>query len=350
MASIIVYNGWEVLDTDDPPGAGGDAIQDNFKQLANILDATNIGTGYIDVGYHLRLDADARRIYFGAGNDAYIEFDGDSLNIVTNAVTATDDLLITASNITLDATGLLTVGDLTVGDVTAADITASQIALGGAAVTDDALRINWSPIDDSAAHGLDMVLTGAASVSGTYHNYGFQFALYTNIAAGVTNSGSIRAVHGQALHDSAGTLATLYGLNFLFGNYGTAGGNTTTAIGLRMGGYKQTGTIDTFKYIEMCAPVGGGAITTGWGIHDASSYDWWLAADNKCIRMGATSTDLALYSDGTNAVLGSAGDVILNPTGNVKFGAHSAIGAETVTGYITIKDAAGNLRKLAVVS
>lgn len=35
---------------------------------------------------------------------------------------------------------------------------------------------------------------------------------------------------------------------------------------------------------------------------------------------------------------------------NVKFGTHSAIAAETVTGYITIKDAAGNTRKLAVVS
>lgn len=37
-------------------------------------------------------------------------------------------------------------------------------------------------------------------------------------------------------------------------------------------------------------------------------------------------------------------------TGLVRFGAHSAIGAETVTGYITVKDAAGNTRKLAVVS
>lgn len=37
-------------------------------------------------------------------------------------------------------------------------------------------------------------------------------------------------------------------------------------------------------------------------------------------------------------------------TGLPSFGTHSAIGAETVTGYITVKDASGNLRKLAVVS
>jgi len=45
-------------------------------------------------------------------------------------------------------------------------------------------------------------------------------------------------------------------------------------------------------------------------------------------------------------------DLELTPkgTGNVRFGTHSAIAAETVTGYITIKDSAGNTRKLAVVS
>lgn len=36
--------------------------------------------------------------------------------------------------------------------------------------------------------------------------------------------------------------------------------------------------------------------------------------------------------------------------GAVRFGAHATLGAETLTGYITIKDAAGTVRKLAVVS
>lgn len=36
--------------------------------------------------------------------------------------------------------------------------------------------------------------------------------------------------------------------------------------------------------------------------------------------------------------------------GTLSFGTHSAIGVETVTGYITVTDAAGNSRKLAVVS
>ena len=36
--------------------------------------------------------------------------------------------------------------------------------------------------------------------------------------------------------------------------------------------------------------------------------------------------------------------------GNVRFGVRSAIGAETITGFITIKDESGTVRKLAVVS
>jgi hypothetical protein len=50
---------------------------------------------------------------------------------------------------------------------------------------------------------------------------------------------------------------------------------------------------------------------------------------------GEANIDLALTSKGT---------------GRVRYGTHSAIAAETVTGYITIKDSGGTERKLAVIS
>lgn len=45
-------------------------------------------------------------------------------------------------------------------------------------------------------------------------------------------------------------------------------------------------------------------------------------------------------------------DIAITPKGSgvLKFGTHSALATETVSGYITIKDAAGNSRKVAVVS
>ena len=62
-----------------------------------------------------------------------------------------------------------------------------------------------------------------------------------------------------------------------------------------------------------------------------------------------TAITLAAESGGT----GTANmDVVLTPkgTGRVRFGSHAAIAAETITGYITVKDAGGTERKLAVVS
>lgn len=45
------------------------------------------------------------------------------------------------------------------------------------------------------------------------------------------------------------------------------------------------------------------------------------------------------------------GEIFLNTgTAVVKFGTHTSLGAESLSGFITVKDAAGNTRKLAVVS
>lgn len=57
----------------------------------------------------------------------------------------------------------------------------------------------------------------------------------------------------------------------------------------------------------------------------------------------------------TAETLGTGGDnldIVLTPagTGVLKFGTHSALAAETVQGYITIKDSGGTTRKLAVVA
>jgi hypothetical protein len=67
------------------------------------------------------------------------------------------------------------------------------------------------------------------------------------------------------------------------------------------------------------------------------------------IKPVAGTLELAAESAGS----GSANiDIKLTPkgTGLVQFGAHATIGAETVTGYISIKDASGVTRKVAVVS
>ena len=86
--------------------------------------------------------------------------------------------------------------------------------------------------------------------------------------------------------------------------------------------------------------------------HSLRVYRTWTNSTNYervALQTGSGYGQLAVESAGT----GTANmDLALTPagTGNLKFGTHSAIGAETVTGYITIKDSGGTTRKLAVVS
>ena len=77
---------------------------------------------------------------------------------------------------------------------------------------------------------------------------------------------------------------------------------------------------------------------------DASNYEGLTLTG-----VAGSSVNITAESLGTGA---SNLDVVITPkgTGAVKFGTHSAIAAETVTGYITIKDAGGTTRKLAVIS
>ena len=68
-------------------------------------------------------------------------------------------------------------------------------------------------------------------------------------------------------------------------------------------------------------------------------------------RVAAASGIVTLA--GESAGTGAADiDIALTPkgTGRVRYGTHAAIAAETVTGYIEIKDAGGTVRKIAVVS
>jgi hypothetical protein len=70
------------------------------------------------------------------------------------------------------------------------------------------------------------------------------------------------------------------------------------------------------------------------------------------------TSNLAVGASSSNAPfiqaegVGSNIDVQIIPKGSglVRFGTHSELGSETVTGYITIRDSSGTTRKLAVVS
>lgn len=94
---------------------------------------------------------------------------------------------------------------------------------------------------------------------------------------------------------------------------------------------------------------GGGVIS--FKSHDGStnvriSPPATAPVDHLALRGGAGAVTVFAAGDSTNI------DLVLTPkgTGTLRTGTHTGIGAETVTGFITIKDSGGTLRKLAVVS
>lgn len=91
----------------------------------------------------------------------------------------------------------------------------------------------------------------------------------------------------------------------------------------------------------------------GVSFYNGSSETHRLGSDSNSVNgfnlfSSATGAAPSISTIGLDADI----DLRLVPkgTGNVRFGAHSDLVAETVTGYITVKDETGAIRKLAVVS
>ena len=98
-----------------------------------------------------------------------------------------------------------------------------------------------------------------------------------------------------------------------------------------------------------------GAGSTGSNIYDLFGAIEIGVDSSGTVSSSSSPGAINFYTaaDGTNTLtkrMGIANDGEVSFSGGLKFGAHSAIGIELVTGYIPIKDAGGNSRKLAVVS
>lgn len=124
-------------------------------------------------------------------------------------------------------------------------------------------------------------------------------------------------------YDSAGNLTTIKGPE-------TTGGDLDL----------NANSTDAYPYIDI---QGLGSIylhhPTGHGVkivNEATEY----------LGFYLTGGDIEIYAETSDL------NLFLEPrgTGLVKFGTHAVIGAEVVTGYIEILDAAGNTRHLAVTS
>ena len=187
-------------------------------------------------------------------------------------------------------------------------------------------------IDDTGTY--DTASTGRLYIY-TYGNTATMYITPTFTDSGGVSSGAARCI-------SYGERVVLYNQPTL-----TSGTLTASAYGFAA---KVVGNAaGSSLACGFCIEEVSGA-DVNYGILDLSGANWHIASDNQKIRLGATQGDFDIFSDGTDAEIDSTGDIFLNATGNVKFGTYAAITTETLQGYITIKDAAGNIRKIGVVA
>lgn len=111
----------------------------------------------------------------------------------------------------------------------------------------------------------------SVEVNGTNYRQGLKIYRTANIASGVVDNG-VRAGlylltlagYGGTIH--AGTLATMYGLQMLVGNYTGATGTITNCYGILITPYK-AGPVTTFYGLYVDTPTGADSITNEWGIY-----------------------------------------------------------------------------------
>lgn len=113
------------------------------------------------------------------------------------------------------------------------------------------------------------------------------------------------------------------------------------------------------------AGLGRAGVSAWTNLHLTSAANVTFNNDTFINRAAAASIQLGANNATTatnqtikahNVTTGTGADLILAggtgsvANGNVRFGTHAALGVELVTGYITIKDESGTLRKIAVIS
>jgi hypothetical protein len=144
---------------------------------------------------------------------------------------------------------------------------------------------------------------------------------------------SIQGADGATGYGSAISLAKGHLINW-FTVEGLEGSAITSDVTLN----SRRGSI-TFENFKVTYRAAGSDVFSASRLNDTSTGSILAESYGGNARLSAegTTTDVDLL-------------IAAKGAGLVRFGAHAALSGETVTGYITIKDTAGTVRKLAVVS
>ena len=225
----------------------------------------------------------------------------------------------------------------------------AKIGIGETTSSDIRLWVNTDNTDISASrYAAWFRARKTTTTSDNNLIYGFLNETQTFGTGNHTNT-----AHGgymSVTHVGSGTLSSAFGIRAQLQNFNGVAGTISDARGFVSELDAEDGTITSgYNFYGKTPLIDGGNIVNFAHIwledfNGADTNNWGVVVDsnNIGVTLGATQQATIKY-DGT--------DLDFNiSSGVMKFGTHSAITTENLSGYITIKDSAGNTRKLAVVS
>lgn len=228
------------------------------------------------------------------------------------------------------ANGGLRLGNTDAAAAVAQTISVQSVVAGTSNTAGANLTIAGSQGTGSGAGGSIVFQVSAAGAAGTNQN---------SLATALT-------INSDRVVTFAGRADALQGL-LISGNFGGNNANWWSSGGLNI---STIGTI-TFNNDLIIARDAANtlAMRNGAAAQELRIYGSYTSAavyDRLALKSSTTVATVAAETDSGDM------DLALTPAGagNVRFGTHAAIAAETLSGYITIKDAGGTPRKIAVIS
>lgn len=362
--------------------------------IQNASSATDL---YLDNGVQ---DRDIIFRYNDGGSTKSTYFDASEDTLKVNYMYVGNDLAVNGYNVSLGAGGATDTvitfnGSSNDGTITY-DESLNVFDFGVSTIKAAILNVNGTSSLPVYASATDTDTVGAGGLQGMYYVHrvttgtvtqsvvGNEYQVLAGVSSGADNNGVARAMRMTAIADNMdGEHQGVYGFNIRCGMQNTSSGTLKNANGIQIDMWSRAGTITDLKGIYITNPFTGGTVTNGYAIYNDSPWGYLskhpTASDAdggrlmrhtyQGVRTGSivatTLANIDVAHDGSSddekgyvAIYTNDGNDGTSPTFAWKidssqvmhYGTHSTIGAETVTGYITIKDASGTTRKLAVVS
>jgi hypothetical protein len=359
---------WDVMQSEGTLNIYGATLVNN-RVSGTVTYLGTLATSNVSASGNIQLTTDNNILKFGTAEDATISFDGNSLNIVANAVTATDGLELTAGYFkitggtdirpSVDSTTAINIAQADGTDFVTFDTTNKRVGIGTTATTakltvdgvisaTGGTSTDWNAKLSAEADTLDTVCGRGATYTagnvgiGTTDTTKARVSIDTfRMATGASNTyvltsdaNGVGTWLASAASGVGGSGATNYSARFSAGTTLATGSLFDNGTNVGIGTTNVTKSIFTTTQFRLGTGTTNGYVLTA----NADGVGSWLAAGAGSVggsgttnyipkfSAGTTLADSPITTDGTNVGIGMAAT---NPSAMLYVVKDAYIGAPT---------------------